>query len=409
MSRRSFSPSRFPRAGGGRGRRGRPAAPGGSAPRSWRATGRSPARRRSARRGAPCPAGSTRFALELAGRIVGAAACARCDQLVDARPAAVSQIAQQVGGDGFPGGRDRRAVFLAQRVAHVAVQRLVQRTHLMPQAFELGGQRTGETGRTPIATARRRPHGRARRLRRSQSRPTVRSPIASRKRWPVPRARDRAADPCRAAPRRFVSTRRGSRQSSPGPRSSTRRRRTCARARPLCRSARRRARDARCATVRGVVLRSVSLRAAASGRSSPSNRAASRARVVAAAVNAASAAAAAPLVASSREVSRSHAVRTASCRNASRRSSAAGDEGLGVRRGSGREPPSARRRRARAPAGSPTGPPVLWSPLHPHDPHRPWRPGVSGRGRPRPHPGPSSGWRGSRAERWCRRGRNRSR
>ena len=44
----------------------------GALPRRWRAADRSPARRRSARRGAPCPAVSTRLRSKLAGRIVGA-------------------------------------------------------------------------------------------------------------------------------------------------------------------------------------------------------------------------------------------------------------------------------------------------------------------------------------------------
>ena len=67
----------------------------------------------------------------------------RRDERVDVVPLLRPHVAEQVGGDGAVRRHDSVAVFLAQAVAHVGVQRDVERPDLVPEAVEFLGELVG--------------------------------------------------------------------------------------------------------------------------------------------------------------------------------------------------------------------------------------------------------------------------
>ncbi len=78
--------------------------------------------------------------LEQPGEIDAAGVARGRHQVVDVGPLLGPHVAQQVGRDRALRGNDVGAVVLAQPAAHVAVELLVERPHLLPEPLQLGGE-----------------------------------------------------------------------------------------------------------------------------------------------------------------------------------------------------------------------------------------------------------------------------
>ena len=83
------------------------------------------------------PMGSTFFAFSRSVMSYGCFCCGGAHQRKDVAPLLRPGIAQQVGANHAVGVHRRRAILLDQLGAHVGVQRIVERLHLLPQPLDL--------------------------------------------------------------------------------------------------------------------------------------------------------------------------------------------------------------------------------------------------------------------------------
>ncbi len=81
--------------------------------------------------------------LQLLREVVARIRRARRDQLVDVAPVLCPDVAEQVRRDRLAPRHQVEPVLLAQFLAHVAVQRIVQRLDLPPQTVHFRGERIG--------------------------------------------------------------------------------------------------------------------------------------------------------------------------------------------------------------------------------------------------------------------------